>query len=255
MEKISIRKDLFEFLKEPNYISFKELTISDKLLILFKVFILSYIGLYVVSVPSAILEYFGIFQGFEMKTNRIYESIIKNISDYKLYFLFMVIIIYPILEELTFRLSLTKFHINSIKISFSVFSGMIIYFLIGKYLWMPQEYYLFFLMTLFYMFLLSVIIYIPLYLNKIEFLKIENYWNKKPKIIFYAIAILFASLHIFNISIRLKDLIYLPLVLLPFFVFSLTFGYLRIRLGLLYSIALHVIINGFSFGLQELIKH
>jgi len=38
-------------------------------------------------------------------------------------------------------------------------------------------------------------------------------------------------------------------------VFGLTFGYLRIRLGILYSILLHVMVNGLRFGLEELINH
>ncbi len=81
MEKISITRDLIEFLKEPNYNSINDLTIVDKLKILFKVFILTYVGLFIVSFPLAILELLGIIERFEMKTKRTYELINENISN------------------------------------------------------------------------------------------------------------------------------------------------------------------------------
>ncbi|WP_368662396.1 hypothetical protein [Zobellia laminariae] len=49
-----------------------------------------------------------------------------------------------------------------------------------------------------------------------------------------------------NLDLKTSDLIYLPLILLPFLVLGISFGYLRIRLGFIYSIALHVIINGIA---------
>jgi len=111
MKNISVRANFLMFLKKPDYLSLNELTILEKLIILFKVFILTYIGLFIFSIPTEFLKEFGVIDGFDMKTNIKYEYIKKNISDFKPYFLFMVILIFPILEEFSFRLSLMKFQI------------------------------------------------------------------------------------------------------------------------------------------------
>ncbi len=255
MKYISVREDFLMFLKKPDYLSLNELTISEKLIILFKVFILTYIGLLIFSIPTEFLKELGVIDGFDMKTNITYESLKLNHSDFKPYFLFMVILILPILEEFSFRLSLMKFQVNFFKISLSLLSGLIIYSFIGNNLWMPKEYYLWDLTGIFYMLLMSLIVYALLLLNKNKLLKLEKFWNEKPKIIFYIIASFFALLHILNLNIASNQLLYLPILILPFFVFGLTFGYLRIRLGILFSILLHVMVNGLRFGLEELIKH
>jgi len=255
MKNISVRANFLMFLKKPDYLSLNELTILEKLIILFKVFILTYIGLFIFSIPTEFLKEFGVIDGFDMKTNIKYEYIKKNISDFKPYFLFMVILIFPILEEFSFRLSLMKFQVIFLKISLSLISGLIIYSFIGNNLWIPKEYYLWVLTSIFYILSISLIVYALLLLNKNKLLRLEIFWNEKPKIIFYTIATLFALLHILNLRIATNQLLYLPILILPFFVFGLTFGYLRIRLGILYSILLHVMVNGLRFGLEELIKH
>lgn len=101
--------------------------------------------------------------------------------------------------------------------------------------------------------MIYLILNIKLIKNNIK--KIENFWNFKPGFIFYSIAVLFASIHISNLDIKTDDLIYLPIILLPYFVYGLAFGYLRIRIGLIYSIAIHMTINGLRYGLLDLIKH
>ena len=74
-------------------------------------------------------------------------------------------------------------------------------------------------------------------------------------LIIYGVAIIFALLHVMNLKFETRDLIFMPIVLLPLFVYGLSFAYLRIRLGIVYSIALHFIILAIRFGVPELVKY
>lgn len=68
--------------------------------------------------------------------------------------------------------------------------------------------------------------------------------KKYFKIGFYTLAFLFGYLHIFNFDITPKLLLMSPILLLPQLVLGFVFGYIRVRLGLIYSIALHMCYNG-----------
>ena len=254
MNKKSIRKDFFYFLKNPTYEKNFEANLSTKLIILFKVFILSYIGIIIVLIPQSILEYFDLFKPVEMKSIKVYDSIIRQ-SNFKPYFYLLSIIVYPILEEISFRLPLTNFNIRNLQFSFSILSGLLIAILIADILWWPSTSLTHFLIGIFYILVISSIVFLLLNYKRDIFLKLNKYWDNKPNIIFYISAVLFAIMHILNLDLVINDLIYLPLFLLPFFIFGISFGYVRIRLGLIYSILLHVTVNGFVFGLRELIKY
>ena len=78
------------------------------------------------------------------------------------------------------------------------------------------------------------------------------FWNKNTDLIIYSVAILFAFMHVMNLKFETRDLIFMPIVLLPLFVYGLSFAYLRIRLGIIYSIALHFITLAIRFGAMEM---
>ncbi|WP_276166656.1 CPBP family glutamic-type intramembrane protease [Zobellia alginiliquefaciens] len=251
MDKKSIRKDYFNFLRNPTYEKKIEVTPSRKLVILFKVFVLTYLGIFIVTIPETILVHFEVFKPVEMKSIKIYDSIVQQ-SSYKPYFLLLSVIIYPILEEISFRLPLTNFNVRNFKISFSVLSGLLISFLLVDILWWPSTNITFFLLGIFYILVISCIVFILLNYKRDAFVNLKIRWNQKPNIIFYSNATLFAFMHIFNLDLDIYDVIFLPLILLPFFIFGINFGYVRIRLGLKYSILLHMVINGLVLGLREL---
>lgn len=69
------------------------------------------------------------------------------------------------------------------------------------------------------------------------------------KIIFYSSAILFGYVHLFNYQIDTQILIFSPILVAPQFILGLIFGYIRIRFGLLWSIAMHSLYNGFLVSL------
>lgn len=225
MDSTSIRKDFFRFLKRPNYERFENIEIKDKIIILFKVFALIYLGLIISSIPMTILKKFNIIGEIAIKSDVMYQTINNDMVDYKTYFLIFVILIVPILEEFSFRLAQVKFNVQFIIVSISLITGSILGGKFVKYLWMPHYYSGDLLIYCFYIFLFGTMIYLILNFKwiKINIKKIEDFWNFKPGLIFYSIALLFAIIHISNLNVKTDDLIYLPIILLPYFVYGSNF--------------------------------
>ena len=70
---------------------------------------------------------------------------------------------------------------------------------------------------------------------------------KQPKlfkIAFYIIGIIFAYVHIFNFEINSNVILFSPLLVAPQLIVGFIFGFIRIRLGLIWSIYLHGLYNG-----------
>ncbi|WGD34626.1 CPBP family intramembrane metalloprotease [Olleya sp. YS] len=68
--------------------------------------------------------------------------------------------------------------------------------------------------------------------------------KKYFKLGFYVLAIVFGYVHLFNFEITTKILVLSPLFVAPQIIIGLVFGYVRVRLGLVYSILLHGCYNG-----------
>ncbi|MCW3789586.1 CPBP family glutamic-type intramembrane protease [Plebeiibacterium sediminum] len=254
MNKLSVRQDLFAFLKAPNYNSYGDLNIKQKLIVLVKIYLLAHIGLIIVSIPVAILKKNGMIGDVVMKTTKTLEWINSDFRAYRIPFFISVAVTIPIIEELSFRLQLSKFNHKYIRISLSALLATFAYMFVAQYLWMPKAYYLIELIRVLYIVLFSVIFYSVSLNFKNRLKDFEHIWNNNSGIVFYTIAALFGVLHIFNLEIRTQDLFFLPLILLPFFIYGLTFGYMRIRFGLIYSVLLHMMVNGSHLLLSEVIK-
>jgi len=79
--------------------------------------------------------------------------------------------------------------------------------------------------------------------------------KKKPfKIAFYTFAIAFGFIHITNYEITNTILLFSPILIAPQIFAGLYFGYIRVKFGLLWSIALHATYNFFLFSLFLLAK-
>lgn len=252
MKKTSIRQDLYLFLQSPDYKQFDDVTVKEKFKILWKVFVLTYAGLVLGNIPVLLLEKLDIISKICMKSDLALKSIQAHYIGYKPYYLLSVIFLVPLMEEMSFRLVQTKFRINYFIISVSILLASLIQPFIKNMIWLPKSYFLLSISAFMYCFLLSALIGSVLFGFKAKFMALEEFWNKNTGIIIYTIASLFAVLHIRNLKFETRDLIFMPLILLPFFVFGLSFGYLRSRLGIMYSIALHFIFLALSFGLPEL---
>ena len=255
MNKISIRHDLFSFLKNPDYNRFPDMSDEKELLILFKVFILTNIALVIVNIPTLILRKWGIISEIPMKSDLIFNSIVAQNIGLKPYLIFSVLLCVPLLEEFSYRLFLTKFRIDYFMVSVSLFSGIIISNFLKGIFWIPKSWLLLSFIGAIYTLLVSALIGGVLYLFKSKIIRIEEFWDKNMGLIIYGVAIIFALLHVMNLKFETRDLIFMPIFLLPLFVYGLSFAYLRIRLGIVYSIALHFIILAIRFGVPELVKY
>lgn len=254
MKKASTGRDIVIFLKKPNFKKLQGLSIKTKIWILFKVLILTYIGVIVAGLPFEILKGLNVIGEVSSNVNMAIETITKKNIDYKPYFILSSIVLVPLLEETAFRLFLTKYRINFVIVSVSVMLGALIIHFINTILWRPDSYLLFSLSIYIYVLIISVIIGFGLWLLRNYLKGAQNLWNDYFGLIFYSVAIIFALFHVMSVNSNENSLIYTPVVLLPFFIYGLSFGYVRIRLGFVYSLALHFIILSIRFGLPELIN-
>ncbi|MFT4575965.1 MAG: membrane protease YdiL (CAAX protease family) [Polaribacter sp.] len=79
--------------------------------------------------------------------------------------------------------------------------------------------------------------------------------GKNFKIAFYAFAIAFGFIHITNYEITTSILLFSPLLIAPQVFAGLYFGFIRVKFGLVWSIALHATYNAFLFSLFLLAKN
>jgi membrane protease YdiL (CAAX protease family) len=252
MKKTSIRRDMFLFLKGPDYFGFNDLSIKEKIIILIKVLILTFIALFLVNLPVLLLKKLNVISEIPMKTDLMLNSIQANYINYKPYFIFSAIFFVPLIEEMSFRLFQTRFRVNYFIISVSLILGVFIEYFLKNILWIPKSYLLLSVGGLIYVLIISALIGSMLFLFRTKIIRIEEFWNKNTGLIIYTVAILFAIGHILNLKFENRDLVFMPLILLPFLVWGLSFGYLRVRIGIIYSIALHFIYLSLRFGLPEL---
>lgn len=105
-----------------------------------------------------------------------------------------------------------------------------------------------------YFFVFAVII-IPIIEESIFRAPLTLFKNKKTfKIAFYAFAITFGFLHITNYEITKNILLFSPLLIAPQIFAGLYFGFIRVKFGLLWSIALHASYNALLFSIFLLAK-
>lgn len=250
MSQTSIRKDFLRFVKRPDYVTFDEYTTSKKLIVLLKVFVIRSLILLVPGLVLSVFELLGLYDGIEMISTKIYEFEENRNSEYTIYIFILGVFIMPVLEEIAFRLPLKRFDITSILLSISVLLGLILTYLVSEYLWWPEENILFFLTNLLYLFSIIGLIYAILNLLRDRIFELEYFWNNNPTRICYLSVTLFAFMHVFNLNIEARDLIFLPIILTIFLINGVAFGYLRVRLGLFYAILMHIAINGLSFTIN-----
>ena len=69
-------------------------------------------------------------------------------------------------------------------------------------------------------------------------------YKKSFKYIFYGFALVFGYIHIFNFEVSTSVILLSPILVAPQILLGLFLGYIRVKLGLIYSIALHALYNG-----------
>jgi membrane protease YdiL (CAAX protease family) len=69
------------------------------------------------------------------------------------------------------------------------------------------------------------------------------------QVAFFVMAILFGYVHLFNYQIDTQILLFSPILVAPQMILGLIFGYIRIRFGFLWAVAMHACYNGFLVSL------
>ncbi len=105
-----------------------------------------------------------------------------------------------------------------------------------------------------YFFFFAVII-APLIEEMIFRAPLTLFKNKKGfKIAFYTFAIAFGFIHIANYEITTNILLFSPLLIAPQIFAGFYFGFIRVKFGLVWSIALHATYNAFLLSIFLLAK-
>ncbi len=82
--------------------------------------------------------------------------------------------------------------------------------------------------------------------------KLENFYRRYPRVIFYLSTVLFGAIHITNYEQEVWQL--LPILVLPQTILALWMGFLRLRYGFLWAVLGHGLHNGFVLTPLLLIK-
>lgn len=243
MEKSSIRYNYLAFIRKPDYNGFRDISEKEKMVIVFKVFLLSTLGLIIVNIPMVILKEMGVISPVGMKSEMFIRSIPANHSNLETYLLCWTIFLVPVFEESTFRLCLGRFKVKYLIASVSLLTGIFIVLVAQRQFWMPKSYFLMPVVSIGYILLFALIAAGFMWHFREKIRKAKHIWNQNTGISVYFISILFAAYHINNLKFEPGDWFFMPLILAPFFVYGMSLSYLRIRLGIGYSILLHFFIN------------
>lgn len=250
MSKISIRKDLLDFIKRPDYNTFDNISIKDRFFILFKIFVFTYIGLIIAGLPYLILVKSNLIPALQDDYMSKIAILLKTQPESVKIFKMIIIFLTPIMSGFMFFNSQTKFKLLWIKISISLILGLLLTDFIYKLLWYPSDYLVKTSIVYLYIALFSFVFYFLVNTVSQRLDKYEDIWNSNFNKVFYSISIIFALVGIPRYLTNSNNFISIMLGLFPSFVYGFMFGYTRIRLGLVDSIVLYIIFLMLSFGIK-----
>lgn len=200
-------------------------------------FLISLILLFVANSLLLVLMKFNIINEFSQKINLPEVSNKERVRFYLYIIPFMI----PLLEELSFRLLLTTYNKKFIIYSFALILSFYTYHFLNSYFYVPLNKYVYCFSPYLYIFSISLLYYAIFYFGfKLIRFPINNkVWHNKFHLIFYFSSILFALHHIPTLNLSTNQYFFLPLILLPFFIYAIVLGFIRVKFGLKYSIILH----------------
>ena len=238
-------KYLIKFFKHPDY-GKNYNTLSQKLKGLIQVYFLTLLSVFTLSILNLILVKTGVVNSYHIGVDM---NNADNTNMLKWYYIFGIILT-PIYEEISFRLLLTNFNFRLITISLSLILGTSLYYFIRYNLLIFDSPIIQNLSFYFY----PIIFAIPFFLtfNLIKF-RLKNDWNNLFPYVFYFFTIIFAFFHLFRLNVNFKDVVFLPIILSQYFVLGISFGYIRIKFGILCSIIFHFVWN-FPYFLIKLLE-
>ena len=170
---------------------------------------------------------------YKLNSNRVDNS----------YIIILLLLCTPIIEELTFRLFLTKFKKSYFIVSSSLISSFLTLLVFKDYFIAQINYNHSFIdyILLIPLFGIYYVIIRIILTDKLEAV-LMNIWENYFVIILHIVTILFAVMHIHNIE-QGTLLSILFVTVMPKYFIGIILGFVRLKIGLLFSIILHLIIN------------
>ncbi|RDV11862.1 CPBP family intramembrane metalloprotease [Pontibacter diazotrophicus] len=227
--------DFFYFIKKPNGFFYEKLPTTAKIKYLCFSFLLIFAGAFFSALLSQILKVSGIMPNFR---NLAVPSLLKSYNIFIVYTI--IVVIAPIIEELAFRALLIFSKFNLVISSGFLFYILIASFVGNGYLFNTATYYK-----------IAGSIVTALLVNEVLskeniYNNIKTIWENFFPVVFYTSAAIFAYLHLFNFgTVKLEKVLFSPIIVLPFFIYAIALGFVRIKLGLLWAVLLHVMLNFF----------
>lgn len=227
--------NFIHYLRRPDCIPFLDLTFGKKLKMTGTMFAWDMITSFGVSLLVVIIFLAG---GLPMLHDKMYPVVSGGYATPLYLILIGRVLIAPVLEEVMFRLMVTKFDLLKVKISLSMLMAFILEMVIcemyfGKSLLLEKIFGNVF--SLYWVVIaLAIIFYLILTCFNRVLQRLNSFWDNYFYIVFYGSALLFCIAHYHRT----------PLFLLPvMLVTGLFLGYTRVKLGLGYSIILHMAAN------------
>lgn len=220
--------DFLQFLKKPN-LEGLSISKSEK--------VIRTVRLWIISLISIILLR-GIAEKIvEIPLPDMFEDFFDNIGVWG--FVGFVVILGPLLEEITFRSAL-RFRVSYLLISFILITVYVLSII------MRENESLVLGFGIVAVLLFAALVY-ALSQKPIES---KAFYTRYYPYVFYFIAILFGYIHIGNFEeFSLKLLLLSPLIVLPQFILGVSLGYIRVRFGFWYAVFFHVLNNGIMTAL------
>lgn len=225
----SLISSLIKFIKYPEY-DYQEMPFSSKLKVLGGVYV---INLIVTGFLLAVLSFTDSLLPEDTMKN---HEVAKMFNDSPLWVSFIMAAVFaPIGEELIFRFPLQyrKWVTHVLAGGLLVLAGFKTFFLEN--------------ITIKIICLALIMALAVLYsiFNKKAASFTAYLWNNKFPVVFYVFTFVFAVVHLDNYPFSWTVVLLFPLLVLPQFVIGTFLGYIRIKLGIVWSMAFHGIHNGF----------
>ena len=209
---------------------------SVSIFLFFKLFLLLFFTQFILSIPILILRDLEFIKSTNhaisssLETNASMQNILKiGLS---------VGVIYPIIEELIFRFSLTITNANNVIIGLALVSSHIITIFFNFFVYFGFDLGLYSYVLQFTIFILFFIPIITHFLPKTIIYLIVEFINSNSRLFVFCFSLLFAINHIF-VSDETDYLLLYILILLPFFFAGYFYSFIRLWLGFKYSVLFH----------------
>jgi membrane protease YdiL (CAAX protease family) len=211
-------------------------TFRTKLKLLFKLFFLLFFIKVVAIIINIILIRFGFEDLLKFQDSHMYTTDFHSLGMS----LLLITLIYPTFEEVGFRGWFSRNRILT-SLSLVVLILYVYHILIFRLLLPPKTVSIPNQLIIISPFLVIAYFFIKEHISKVQEFIAQNY---SLSIVFSVIS--FASIHLLNYKVSEVSFSYILaiiIIMLPYFISGYLFAYIRIRSGIIWSIALHVTSN------------